>query len=512
MTPSISVIIITKNEEYSIRQCLESVSWADEIIIVDSHSTDKTLQICKEFKAKIYQREWNGFGIQKNRALSLATKKWIFSIDADERITPALKEEILAIISNNKNYSYEIPRKSYYCGKLINYSGWNPDYVLRLFKKGSCNFTDDLVHEKLVSKLPIKRMDNYLIHFSFRNFSQVLEKINSYSTAASEQLLSKRKSIYLFEIFFHGFWAFFKTYFLKLGFLDGAHGLFLALSNAQGSYYKYLKLWLATRKERIVPAMISVIVSTYNRPDALGKVIESLLRQDDLDYEIIIADDGSKKDTTYLIENFSLNQRINISHVWHDDIGFRLSKIRNTAITKAKGEYVIFLDGDCIVQPDFIRRHRELAEHKYVVTGGRILMNKDLTIDVLNAKSFNFKHKSLSLFFNGKINKFVSLYFKIPDNFLRKYNTFAWKRIKGCNLAVWKIDALKIKGFDEKITGWGHEDADFVFRLFKNGINRKSGSFATEVLHLWHLNQNAANNNLQYVKRKMQNANANKAK
>ena len=506
--PSVSVIIITKNEEYCIRQCLESVSWADEIIIVDSQSTDKTLQICKEFKAKIYQKEWSGFGVQKNRALSLATKQWIFSIDADERVTPALKEEILETIRDNKNYAYEVPRKSYYCGKLIKHSWWSPDYVLRLFKKGSCKFTNDLVHEKLISKFPTKKMNNYLIHYSFRNFEQVLKKINSYSSAASKQLLSRGKSVYLFEVFIHGFWAFFKTYFLKLGFLDGIHGLFLAISNAQGSYYKYLKLWFENKAQKTSPNLISVIVSTYNRPDAVGKVLDSLVRQNDLNYEIIIADDGSKKDTKYLIKKFSLNHKIYISHVWQDDIGFRLSKIRNSAIRKAKGDYLIFLDGDCIVQPDFISQHRQLAEHRYIVTGGRILLNKDLTSIIINSKILNFpslKFNSPFLFASRKINKFMPIFFKIPDNFFRKYNKFVWKRIKGCNLAVWKSDALSIKGFDENITGWGHEDADFVFRLFKKGVNRKSGSFATEVLHLWHESQSSSNSNLQYVKNKMRN-------
>ena len=243
---SLSVILITKNEEANLKDCLESISFANEIIVVDSQSSDKTQEIAQSFGAKLeITSDWPGFGPQKNRALNLATQEWVLSIDADERVTPELKEEILAVISSkNAANCYAIPRSSWYCGRFMKHSGWYPDYVDRLFKRGTAKFSDHLVHERLLPDGPVAKLENHFLHYSFRDFSQVLKKVDAYSTASAEQAYLKGKRSSVGKAIGHGLWAFFRTYFLRRGFLDGSQGLALAISNAEGTYYRYIKIWL----------------------------------------------------------------------------------------------------------------------------------------------------------------------------------------------------------------------------------------------------------------------------
>ena len=243
---SLSVILITKNEEANLKDCLESVSFANEIIVVDSQSSDKTQEIAQSFGAKLeVTSDWPGFGPQKNRALNLATQEWVLSIDADERVTPELKEELLAVISSKDAANcYAIPRSSWYCGRFMKHSGWYPDYVDRLFKRGTAKFSDHLVHERLLPDGPVAKLENHFLHYSFRDFSQVLKKVDAYSTASAEQAYLKCKRSSVGKAIGHGLWAFFRTYFLRRGFLDGSQGLALAISNAEGTYYRYIKIWL----------------------------------------------------------------------------------------------------------------------------------------------------------------------------------------------------------------------------------------------------------------------------
>jgi glycosyltransferase involved in cell wall biosynthesis len=246
-TIRLSVILITKNEEHNIGDCLASVAFADEIIVVDSGSTDNTVAIARAAGAKVIETpDWPGFGPQKNRALDAATGQWVLSIDADERITPDLADEIHAIVATGPATAdaYEISRRSWYCGKFIRRSGWSPDYVTRLFKRGKARFTDHIVHERLVADGQVKRLKGHMLHYSFRNYSQVLSKVDSYSTLSAQQAYARGKRASVGKAVLHGWWAFMRTYFFKLGFLDGSHGLALAISNAEGSYYRYLKIWL----------------------------------------------------------------------------------------------------------------------------------------------------------------------------------------------------------------------------------------------------------------------------
>jgi len=234
---------------------------------------------------------------------------------------------------------------------------------------------------------------------------------------------------------------------------------------------------------------ISVIVATYNWPEALGLCLQSLIQQTDSNYEIIVADDGSGPPTQALIDKIRANYTFPIKHVWQEDDGCRKTRIANKAIEVSEGSYLIFIDGDCIAQPDFVNQHRKLAQPKHMITGSRVLLSDKLTKKLLSQAQWNFDHFKNNLVrfrLSGDINKLLQLIFKRGDGNWRNFDRFLWKRIKGCNMACWKSDALAINGFDETLVGWSHEDADFVFRLEHSGVQRKSGSWATEVIHLYH--------------------------
>ena len=242
---NLSVIIITKNEAANIRACLESVAWVSEIIVVDSGSTDGTLEIAREFTPQVHVHEdWPGFGPQKNRALGYASKDWVLSLDADERVTAELRAEIEAVLQKPHADGYEIPRLSNFCGRFMRHSGWYPDHVLRLFRRGKGKFSDALVHESVQMQGRAARLQQPLLHYTYRDFDDVLIKLNSYSSAASDMLQRRGKKGGLAQAVAHGLWAFIRTYFLRAGFLDGREGFMLAVMNAENSYYRYIKLGL----------------------------------------------------------------------------------------------------------------------------------------------------------------------------------------------------------------------------------------------------------------------------
>lgn len=238
----LSVIIIVKNESNAIGACLESVAWADEVIVVDSGSNDDTVDICRKFGALVSINAWQGYGNQKNYALSLAKGDWILSIDADERVTPALQEEIIFAINHPNDFvSWKIPRLSSFCGRYILHSGWRPDYVTRLFKRGFANFSDALVHEQLIVNGLIGKLNEDLLHESIENIEDLLTKMNQYSTAGAIMSHKKNVKSSLKQAIGHGIWAFFRSYIVRAGFLDGREGFILAISTAESSYYKHLK-------------------------------------------------------------------------------------------------------------------------------------------------------------------------------------------------------------------------------------------------------------------------------
>ena len=238
----LSVIIITKNEAANIRACIESVAWANEIIVVDSGSSDATVEICHELGAQVNAHEWLGFGKQKNRALCYATNEWVLSIDADERVTPELQSQLIKAIEDDSEDGLYVPRLSQFCGRFIHHSGWYPDYVLRLFKREKGHFSDDLVHESVILQGRTGRLSSPLLHYSYITSQDVERKVDQYSTAAARQMLSRGKTTTWFDAPVRAAWAFFRTYCLRLGFLDGTAGFNIARMNARTTYLKYKKL------------------------------------------------------------------------------------------------------------------------------------------------------------------------------------------------------------------------------------------------------------------------------
>jgi glycosyltransferase involved in cell wall biosynthesis len=237
-----------------------------------------------------------------------------------------------------------------------------------------------------------------------------------------------------------------------------------------------------------VAELISVIVTTYNREDALEAVLRSLARQSDQDFEVVVADDGSKPATAALVTAWKAKIGHRLEHVWHEDRGFRAAEIRNRAILASRGNYCIFLDGDCIARPNFVATHRRLAEPGWFVTGNRILLSPELSRKVLREKLAPERWSFagwIAQRARGGINR-VSALLRLPLGPLRRLRQKAWRGARSANLAVWRSDLARIDGFDADYSGWGKEDSDIIVRLLRAGVRRKDGVFATGVLHLWH--------------------------
>lgn len=250
---TLSVIIITLNEADHIEACLESVSFADEIVVVDSGSTDGTREMAQARGARVELTEdWPGFGKQKNRALDLATCDWVLSIDADERVTPELAAEIQAVLQSVNGQvsasAYRIARLSNFGGRWIRHSGWWPDRVLRLFKRGTARFKDVPVHESVVTDQPVAVLKGHFLHYPYDTLEQYISKINHYSSEAAAMMHARGKRTSVLGAFGHASWTFIRIYLMRRGFLDGREGFILAVMGASGSFYRYIKLLFLNRQ------------------------------------------------------------------------------------------------------------------------------------------------------------------------------------------------------------------------------------------------------------------------
>jgi glycosyltransferase involved in cell wall biosynthesis len=247
----LSAIIITRNEAGNIGECLDSVAFCDERIVVDCGSSDGTLLIAKEKGARVAFHEWKGFGPQKGYALSLAHGDWVLSIDADERVTPELAVEMRGAIQETEADGFELLRSSTFCGATIRYSGWSPDRVLRLFRRGKGRFTDDVVHERVVCEGATSRLKAVLLHYPVAGLEDAIRRMDTYSTLGAEKIAASGRRVSIMTAIAHGLFAFLRTYVLRLGFLDGVAGFMLAVAVAEGSYYRYMKAWLLQRSRSV---------------------------------------------------------------------------------------------------------------------------------------------------------------------------------------------------------------------------------------------------------------------
>ncbi|WP_397475686.1 glycosyltransferase family 2 protein [Pusillimonas sp.] len=245
---TLSVIIITKNEEAHIGACLDSVAFADEIIVVDSGSEDRTCEIAREKGARVIETpDWPGFGPQKNRALDEATQEWVLSIDADERVTPELAQAIKQAIGQPQADAYQIARLSNFCGRWIRHSGWWPDHVLRLFKRGTARFTDAAVHERVQAQGAVGTLEGHFLHYPYADMQSLIAKVNRYSSDAAHMMHAKGRRTSIPGMVGHAMWTFIRIYLVRRGFLDGREGFILAATASAGSFFRYAKLYLLGR-------------------------------------------------------------------------------------------------------------------------------------------------------------------------------------------------------------------------------------------------------------------------
>ena len=243
-TVTLSVIIAAKNEGHQIAACVRSVSFADEILVLDSGSTDDTAAKASAAGATVHATDWPGYGPQQQRGIGLAKSDWVLSLDADEVVTDSLKSEIMNAVSTSRFDGYRLPRHSSFCGKFIEHSGWRPDYTLRLVRRQKAGFTDHFLHAHMTAAGTVGDLHCPIVHCSYQDLDDVLEKLSRYSKGAAQDLQSRGGSSTLGKAVFKGFWSFIRTYFLRQGFRDGRMGLALAIYNSHTTYYKYLRLWM----------------------------------------------------------------------------------------------------------------------------------------------------------------------------------------------------------------------------------------------------------------------------
>jgi glycosyltransferase involved in cell wall biosynthesis len=240
---AISAVIMARNEERNIADAIASVNFASQIVVADTGSQDKTMDVASRAGAEVFSICFDGYGASKNRALEFARHEWIFSLDADERVSPELAQSIVKTIGSNPHVDgYTVPRLTYFLGKPIRHSGWHPDHILRLFRNGKGKFDERLVHESVQVNSRAGKLDGFLFHYSYRDLESYLEKMNVYSTLNAEELHRQGKTGKLSDLLIHPPATFLKMYILKAGFLDGYHGLLLAALSSFHVLIKYAKL------------------------------------------------------------------------------------------------------------------------------------------------------------------------------------------------------------------------------------------------------------------------------
>ena len=240
---NLSVVVITRNEEAGIEECLKSVSWAQEIVVVDAMSTDRTCDIARRYTRKVFSKPWDGYAPARRYAISLAQSEWVLSLDADEIVTPDLRAEIEATLARQPGDGYLIPRKAFFLGRWISHCGWYPGYVLRLFRKEKAMVTPRMVHEGIRVQGRVGRLKNHILHYTYPTVESYLGRFSTYTSLSAQELYAEGKRAHLVDIVGRPGFQFIKMYFLKKGFLDGLPGFALCVLSGLHVFVKYLKLW-----------------------------------------------------------------------------------------------------------------------------------------------------------------------------------------------------------------------------------------------------------------------------
>lgn len=483
----ISVTIIVKNAQNTLLKCLDSLKEFDEIILLDNESDDETLNIAQNFRKKfpnlhIYKSKFIGFGPLKNLALSYTKNDWVLSIDADEILEKECIEE-LKKLDLKQNNILALPRKNLYQEKWIKACGWWPDFVCRVFNKTHTCFNQNLVHEslKIFQNTEEIYLKHGLKHYAFNNIAHLIEKMQYYSTLWAKQNLHKKSSICKANL--RAIWTFIRNYFFKKGFIYGYKGFIISTCNALGTFFKYMKLY---ELQYAKPKNCALIITTYNQKERLALVLDSIKHLNLMPDEVIIADDGSKNDTADLIKKYQKNFPCELKHVWQEDLGFRAAKSRNNAIKASRCEYIILIDGDMILEKDFIKDHLKFSQKGLILQGSRTILNESESKKILKKQDFKlaFNKKGFKNRKNNLLANLIYKFSKIDKRVFRK--TKLVKGSKTCNMSFYKQDFEVIEGFNENFIGWGREDSEFVARfLFNNGIFKRV-KFNALAYHIYH--------------------------
>ncbi|MCR8708309.1 glycosyltransferase family 2 protein [Campylobacter sp. RM5063] len=483
----ISVIMIVKNAQKTLKACLESLQEFGEIVLIENDSNDDTLKIAYEFSKnykniKIYQHKFIGFGPLKNLAISYASNDWIFNIDADELAKKEFLQE-LGQIEPNKEDIIALPRENLYNGEWIKACGWWPDHVMRVFNKTHTSFNKNLVHESLILHEDSKKikLQNGLRHFAFDDIDSLLDKLQKYSKLWALQNLHKESSVC--KALLRGIWTFFRNYVLKKGIFYGYKGFIISTCNGLGAFFKYMKLYELKKQK---PKTCALIITTYNQKERLALVLDSVKNLEPLPDEVLIADDGSREDTAKLIQAYQKDFPCELEHIWQEDEGFRAAASRNKAIRASNSEYIVLIDGDMILEKNFISDHLKFASLKTILQGSRTILNENESKELLSKNDFSltFNKKGFKNQRNIFLAKCIYKFSKLTKKFFKKSQLV--KGSKTCNMSFYKSDFEAIEGFNEKFIGWGREDSEFVARfLFNEGVFKRL-KFNALAYHIYH--------------------------
>lgn len=489
----ISVVINTYNAEQYLYKVLDSVKDFDEVLVCDMESTDKTLDIAREYNCRIItftRGEHNIVEPARNFAIKNAKYEWVLVVDADEVIPCELKEYLYKRVeSDDCPEGLFIARKNMFMNKFLPSS--YPDYQLRFVKRDCC-YWPETIHSRpkingRVERIPAHKKNLAMVHLN-KDLSTMFMQLNEYTD--NEVNRRKGTKVNMLKLIFEPMFHFFKYYVLKGGLFYGKIGYIHA---SKFAYYKYVVLsklleYEQNKKMELLhnDFTIGVVISTYNSPAWLEKVFWGYMRQSVRPDEIVIADDGSRDETRQLIERYA--KILPIKHVWHEDRGFQKSQILNKAIVASTADYLIFTDQDCIPRRDFVEIHRQYAEYGYFLSGGYFKLPMDISLalteeDIDSQRAFSLKWlMGRGLKWTFKCTKLITAQW-----FTRMMNRITPRGAtwNGCNASGWRSDIVKTNGFNEDMQ-YGGQDREFGERMFNMGIKSKQIVYSAICLHLDH--------------------------
>lgn len=502
----ISAVIITLNEEKNIERCIRSIQRvADEILVVDSFSTDKTEEICKRLGARFVQHKFEGFRDQKNYAVSLATYDYILALDADEALSYELEQEVLKAKNNWQYDGYKFIRLNNYCGKWILHTDWYPEKRIRLYDRRKAKWDGANIHEvvKMNPGASVHSLKGHLLHWRYKTYEEHLDEINKYSTISAHEYYKAGVHASSIKIVLHTLWRFFHSYFIRRGFMSGFNGLLISFLLSEHCFVKYAKLrklYKQNRKKQPYPyidikntpsgnkPLASVIVTTYNQPEWLRKTLWGYELQTEKNFELIIADDGSGEETQKVVNEFKESTSLNVIHVWHPDNGFQKCQILNKAILQSNSDYLIFTDGDCVPRNDFVKVHLQKAQRGRFLSGGYLKLNKKVSDSITFEDIKQGKPFAMSwLMSMGQPSSYK--FMKLTQRpFLQKLmNTITTTKPtwNGHNVSGWKDDIIAVNGYNEDMQ-YGGLDRELGERLMNYGVKGKQIRYSSVCVHLDH--------------------------